>query len=224
MDQDTLLKIIELGTGHKWLLLAIFVISWITSLTNDWSRFPITVSKRLQPVIVAGLGIAYGVLTMVQGGETWLGALQATLIASGGAYGLFAIVIKAIYNGDVPKWLGILSLAKKDDDEPPSPPTPPRGAVVTLLVCVTLLEGCTPQARALLIDAITRKIECGISHQDRPDKEILALCAVQPEDAQAVLDAVGQSRAIGADHAYAAASIAKKDAADKCAAAGAFKK
>lgn len=106
---------------------------------------------------------------------------------------------------------------------------PPSGGATPLLVlsgaalCLSM-AGCTPQARAILLETLARKIQCGVLHQDLADKDILAKCAVQEEDAKAVLDAVGTSRSVGADHAYAAANIAKKDAADKCEAAGAFKK
>lgn len=120
---------------------------------------------------------------------------------------------------------GLLDKNNSSDKNNP----PPAGGATPLLVVASLavilpMSACTPQARALLVDALVRKIECGIAHQDLPDTELLAKCAVQPEDAKAVLDAVGKSRAVGADHAYAAASIAKKDAADKCEAAGAFKR
>lgn len=110
------------------------------------------------------------------------------------------------------------------------PKDPPAGGATPLIVGAAVLlvlatgPGCTPETRSVLVDALGRKIQCALENQSLPDKEILAKCLVQKEDAKAVLDAVSMSRAVVADRAIAAANIAKKDAADKCETAGAFKR
>jgi len=114
---------------------------------------------------------------------------------------------------------------------PKGPPSGGAGAVIVGTMAIVLAvgaTGCTPEARARLIESVTRElareIECGIANQDLPNDALIPKCGVSPENRDAFLGAVGTSRAVGADHAIAAANIAKKDAADKCEAAGAFKR
>lgn len=105
MDMDTILQIIGDFTGHKWLPLAIVVISYVTAALGDTSKLPINIPDRWKPVLVLGLGQVYAVLQGVSGGVTWQKAVWNGIVASFGAMGLFALLFKAIFPTTVPKWL-----------------------------------------------------------------------------------------------------------------------
>lgn len=130
MDLDTILKILQLGTDHKYLALAIVVIGWLTSLTSDWSKFPITIPGRYQPLIAAVLGISYGVLTKIDSGTVWYKAVFMGLIVGLATGGLYDVVINAIFGGNIPSWLAWLSFAKKSP--PAAPPMSGLGKAESL--------------------------------------------------------------------------------------------
>lgn len=114
MNADTALEWVKLGTEHKWLALAVVVIGWLTSLTSDWSKFPITVPGRWQPAVAAGLGLVYGVLQKVDDGMPLQKALIGGLLVALATGGLFDLVVNGALDGRVPPWLGWLSFAKKE--------------------------------------------------------------------------------------------------------------
>jgi len=120
---DLLTQLAQLGTTHKWLPLAILVMSWGTALTNNWSRFPVTVPTRYQPLVVLVMGQVYGMLEAVLGGASWKNAVVSGLVASVGTMGAYDVVMKALFNGQVPPWLAWLAAAKTP---PPAPEDPPK--------------------------------------------------------------------------------------------------
>jgi hypothetical protein len=144
IDLQTVLSWLSLGTSHQYLLLAIAVTGYLTALTSDWSRFPINVSKRWQPAIVVGLGLAYSVEESIRSGAPWKTALEGGIIAAATSGFLYDLVIKGFMNGKVPTWLAWLAVAEDPKDAPNTkhPPKmkgaaevetiPPAGAVPDL--------------------------------------------------------------------------------------------
>jgi hypothetical protein len=61
-------------------------------------------------------------------------------------------------------------------------------------VLAMVLNGCTPGSRWNAIELLANKIACAVENQDLPNEAILAKCAVQPGDADRVLNIVSQSR------------------------------
>lgn len=125
MDIDTILKIMQLGTDHKYIPIAIIVIGWLVALTSDWSRFPINVPGRFQPLVAAMLGIAYGALHQIDGGMVWWKAIGGGLVVGLTTGGLYDVVINAVFDGNVPSWLAWLAFAKKSP--PAMPPMSEHG-------------------------------------------------------------------------------------------------
>ncbi len=112
MNLDTLLQLAKLFTDHKYIPIAIVLIGWLTSLTSDWSKFPITIPGRYQPLVAAGLGIVYGMLEKIDSGTVWWKAILGGLLVGLATGGLYDVVINAIFAGKVPSWLAWLSFAK----------------------------------------------------------------------------------------------------------------
>jgi len=92
-------------TGHKWLPLAMLVISYLTATMGDTSKLPISIPDRWKPVLIIGLGQVYAVLQAETDGVPPAKAVWNGIVASFGAMGLFAIAFKAIFQGKVPNWL-----------------------------------------------------------------------------------------------------------------------
>jgi hypothetical protein len=92
-------------TGHKWLPLAMLLISYMTAAMGDTSKLPISIPDRWKPVLIVGLGQVYAVLQAETDGVPWQKAVWNGIVASFGAMGLFAIAFKAIFQGKVPNWL-----------------------------------------------------------------------------------------------------------------------
>lgn len=136
MNIETILQWLQLGTEHKYLLLAVAVIGWLTSLTSDWSKFPVTVPARWQPLVAALLGVAYGVLNSIQGGVAPWRAVVGGLVVGLATAGLYDAVVKSVFGGVVPGWLAWLSLGRKGSRDPlagsptvpPAIPAPPRSS------------------------------------------------------------------------------------------------
>lgn len=105
MDINSILQIIGDFTGHKWLPLAMLLISYATAALGDTSKLPISIPDRWKPVLIVGLGQVYAILQAETDGVAWQKAIWNGIVASFGAMGLFAIAFKAIFQGSVPKWL-----------------------------------------------------------------------------------------------------------------------
>jgi len=103
------LQMIQDFTGHKWLPLAMVVISYLTAATSDTSKLPISIPDRWKPVLIVGLGQIYAVLAAETDGVPWQKAVWDGIVASFGAMGLFAIVFKAVFQGKVPSWLSFIA-------------------------------------------------------------------------------------------------------------------
>lgn len=110
MDMQTVLVMIQDFTGHKWLPLSIVVVGYLTMLLGDTSKLPISIPDRWKPVLVIGLGQVYAILDKVQGGDSWKHAVWVGVMTAFGAMGLFDLLIKAAFDGKVPKWLQWLAL------------------------------------------------------------------------------------------------------------------
>jgi hypothetical protein len=105
MDLTTIMQLVDDFTGHKWLPAAVVLIGWLTTLLSDTSKFPITIPDRWKPMAVLILGQVYATVQAVAGGVTWPHAVWGGLVAAFGTMGLFDVVVKAIFQGQLPKWL-----------------------------------------------------------------------------------------------------------------------
>lgn len=110
MDLTTILAFVADFQGHKWLPLAVLLIGYLTTLMSDTSKFPINIPDRWKPVLVVGLGQVYAVLTAASGGDTWSHAVWSGAVAAFGTMGLFDLLVRAIFNGNLPKWLAWLAV------------------------------------------------------------------------------------------------------------------
>jgi hypothetical protein len=110
MDINTILQAIADVTGQKWLPLAVLIVGWLTTMLGDTSKFPINIPDRWKPVIVIVLGQVYAVLQAVTGGASAGKAIWNGLLTSFVTMGMFDVVIKAIFQGNLPKWLAWLAL------------------------------------------------------------------------------------------------------------------
>lgn len=99
------------------------------------------------------------------------------------------------------------------------PPTPPTGfpPVAMILVAtmfggalLTSTIGCTPKGVVNFFDLLMDKTRCALVNQDLPDDQIIAKCALNPEDVPKILAIVSESR-------KAAKAAAEKAAAEKSA-------
>lgn len=119
--------------AHNYLVIAIVVVGWLTRMTSDMSKFPVTIPKRWAPVVPIVLGQGYAALEAVAAGTVWKSAVLDGLTVSLFTMGLFDLVVKAIWQGSEPKWIAALALIfpqPKADATPapardPSSPTPP---------------------------------------------------------------------------------------------------
>ena len=102
--------LIQSALAHRWLGLAIVIIGWLTRIVSSDSAFPVTIPTRWKPVLVIILGQAYGALTLILGGASWQSAVIDGLMVAFCTMGLFDLVIKAIFNGNEPRWIKILAL------------------------------------------------------------------------------------------------------------------
>jgi len=120
------LQVWTLAKSHNYLALAVVVIGWLARMLKKDSRFPLTVPERWRPFAVVLLGLAYGALVAVSGGEPWPEALRDGFEAALFAMGLYAVVIKAALGGNPPRFLALLALVseQKDLEKEAVPPTP----------------------------------------------------------------------------------------------------
>lgn len=143
MDIQTLLQWLQLAQDHKWnylgFTIAVVVIGWLTSLTSDWSRFPLTIPGRWQPAVAGFLGLLYapavaGLAALKTGAPlrpALLASVESGVFAAAMTAFLFDLVINGFLNGNVPPWMQRLSFVKKkpapaplrvDPNAPTDPP------------------------------------------------------------------------------------------------------
>jgi hypothetical protein len=119
-----ILQIFEDATGSKWGPLMILVSGWIVQLLSEDSSFPISLpaswnSNVWKPVtVVVASTLQAGVLSVVQGHTDPVHAILLGLRTAMWSMGIWALFIKAIYNGKPPQWLNYLSFIL------PAPATP----------------------------------------------------------------------------------------------------
>jgi len=88
----------------KWVPVAVASIAWLTSLTSDWSRFPLEVPDRWKPVVVMVLGQVYAVLLAILAGVPWKEAAWQGVVTSVATMGTFDLLSKAVWGDDPPPW------------------------------------------------------------------------------------------------------------------------
>ncbi len=121
IDIATILQWLQLVQDHKWnylgLVIAVTLIGWLTSMTSDWSKFPLTIPGRWQPAVAGFLGLLYaplvaGAAAMKAGtpiGAAMLGAIESGVFMAALTAFLYDLVIRGVLNGTVPSWLAWLS-------------------------------------------------------------------------------------------------------------------
>jgi len=131
MDQyvNIVLQLSQDVIGQKWGLLVVALAGLTVQLLSQESRFPISMpaswnTDRWKPVAVLVAGTVYTELAavLVDHTMTWQQAVVAGVKTSMWTYGLFALVIKAAFKGNVPKALRWIAMMLPDPKEPPAPP------------------------------------------------------------------------------------------------------
>jgi len=120
MEQE-LAQALALLAGRKWLPLFVVAIGWATRLLSDKSRFPAEVPARWQPVVVLGLSVLYSAVTAVASGATWKAAAIHSFVVAFVVMGAFDLLVKAVFNGREPTWLGWLALVSRNPAGSPAP-------------------------------------------------------------------------------------------------------
>ena len=200
-----LTDLIALLSGHNWLGL----IALLTLLARKWSspdsRFPITIPPTWQATVTASGGLAYGLVSALQQGQSWGAALLSMAIAAGTG-GFLDGLLTAIFDHDnAPVWsrsivfifddltgggptpTGAAAVRiKKMSTRPPPPPGAGRVGLAmifwialaggTFATSMIFVEACTPAEQAL---------------QQRIEQTILADLAAGKTRTQIIVD-VGQ--------------------------------
>ncbi len=101
---------------HEWVPAIAIVSSYVVMLLDQDSRFPVSLpanwnDNRWKPAaVLVAANVQAAIVALGTGMPPWqvvaLG-FQSTLFS----YGLWALVVKAIYGGNVPKWLLWVSMA-----------------------------------------------------------------------------------------------------------------
>jgi len=116
-------QLLDLLTSHNYLALAVVLIGWSVQMLGPDSKFPLTIpliaGRDPKPLIVAVLSMAYAVVVAVSGGSSWADALKHGALTGLLTMGLFDLVVKFAFNGNVPAWLNALALIFPKKDPPP---------------------------------------------------------------------------------------------------------
>lgn len=123
MDQQELTSALALLAGRKWLPLIVLLIGWATRLLSDKSRFPVSVPTRWQPVIVLALSTLYATGTAVVSGASWRDAAVHAFVVACVTMGAFDLLVKAVFDGKEPTWLGWIALVFPKPAGTGTPPT-----------------------------------------------------------------------------------------------------
>ena len=151
-----ILQLFQDATGSQWGPLMALVSGWVVQLLSQDSKFPISLpaswsTNLWKPVAIVIASEAQAViLSIVQGHSDSVHAILLGLRTAMWSMGVWALVIKAAYNGKPPQWLNYLSfifpaptattnavereaitLTEKDQFPslpPPKPPPPPGTA------------------------------------------------------------------------------------------------
>lgn len=110
MDPNSIMQALTLAMGHQWMPLAVLVVGWLVMACSDTSKLPISIPDRFKPLLVLVLGQVYAVLEAVQGGSAWQAAVWHGLVVAFTTMGLFDVLVKAIFNGNLPTWLQWVTL------------------------------------------------------------------------------------------------------------------
>jgi hypothetical protein len=111
-----ILQIFQDATGSKWGPLMILVSGWVVQLLSEDSKFPVSLPARWNSnvwkpvtVVVASM-VQATVVSIVRGHTDPVHAILLGLRTAMWSMGIWALFIKAIYNGKPPQWLNYLSL------------------------------------------------------------------------------------------------------------------
>lgn len=138
---------------HEWLPAIALVSSYSVMLLDGDSRFPISLPRvwnenRWKPVVVLVVSVFQAGVLAVSNGMSPGEALALGFKAAFFSFGLWAVVVKAIYGGAVPKWLLWVSMALPKP-RPFDPTTP-----IVLGDRVGLQQG---SANAIVVEKVEEK-------------------------------------------------------------------
>jgi hypothetical protein len=127
------------AVGHKWMAFAVVLATYLPAILQGKSAFPISVpaswnENRWKPVVVIVVCEASAVVLAVNYGETWQHAAFVGLKAAIWTMGLWAVVVKAIFKDNPPKWLEAIAFVftppkPKIGSVPPAPVQIPPGSL-----------------------------------------------------------------------------------------------
>jgi hypothetical protein len=132
-----ILQLLTDAMGNHWGPLMVLISSWAVQLLTQASSFPISLpaswnTNVWKPVVVVIVSVAQGVIvSIVQGHSDPVHAVLLGLQTAMWTMGLWALTIKAIYNGKPPQWLNYLSLIFPTP-QPLPPPLPVSRTATTL--------------------------------------------------------------------------------------------
>lgn len=191
MDIDTISKVLALATDKKYAAITVIVLGYLTSLTSDWSKFPISIPRRWQPVVPLVLGFFLAAATAIAGGKAPAEAFEDAGIVALTTLGAFAVVIKAIYNGNVPPWLAIFAFRTEQEkamNRPnvPSksdPPPPNVTASILLLVGLAVLGATTQACSVFTKQNVKTALDvadqvCVVLHADLSNDAVAEACGI----------------------------------------------
>ena len=119
-----ILQLIEDATGSKWGLLMIAVSGWVVQLLTEDSSFPISLPKAWnsniwKPVAVVLASTAQAIfVSHFQKDVDWTHAILLGLRTAMWTMGLWALIVKAAYNGKPPWWANYLAFIFPDPTLP----------------------------------------------------------------------------------------------------------
>lgn len=232
MDAQVLKDLHALVQGREWIALAIIVVGWLTRMLQPDSLFPLTIrQKRWLPVVAAVLSTILAVLHDVHAHKPAAEIVVNAILLAFGTLGLFALIIKAGFDGNEPTWLkrlalvfepkippnGKLPVIDYEDEITSRPPkfdgkSPPSGPSLLGLILVGALsftqQGCSAAAtERFLLDTFADKLRCATDKINLPNEEILKQCAVNGDDVSRILDLIGKQRVAMAGRAAEVAQI-----------------
>ena len=123
---------------HAWTALFVLVIGYLVQLTSKESKFPVQISPRWKPLVVAVLALLLTGGQAIAGGLPWRDVVLRGLATGFLTMGLFDLCVNAFLNGRIPAWLATLAAMTPQPPPPPSEKAisikPPAGAVVEVTI------------------------------------------------------------------------------------------
>jgi hypothetical protein len=131
--------------------------------------FPLSVPKRALPWLALVLGFASAALDARMNGVDWEAAAASGITATA-----LAVFGHDVLRG-VPGVTRLLSLAP-------------------LLLIVSAVSSCTPDARRALLEQGFDTVQCALANKHLPNDKLVAKCAIETGDLDRIMRIVGEAR------------------------------